>query len=74
MFVEARAEDVEMLAVQMVFTITCWFSFTRLVPRIARGDNAEPGFAAYYVLTLIAPYVVGEGRDYLNYLRGKYLG
>ncbi len=70
---QASLEDVEMLALQMVFTTTCWFSFTRLTPRVARGDNAEPGFAAYYTLTLLAPYVVGDARDYLNYLRGKYL-
>ena len=69
----ASIEDVEMLALQMVFTTTCWFSFTRLTPRVSRGDNAEPGFAAYYTLTLLAPYVVGDARDYLNYLRGKYL-
>lgn len=70
----ASIEDVEMLALQMVFTTTCWFSFTRLTPRNARSDSAGPGFAAYYTLTLLSPYVVGEARDYLNYLRGKYLG
>jgi hypothetical protein len=58
----------------MVFTTTCWFSFTRLTPRSARADPAGPGFAAYYTLTLLSPYVTGEARDYLNYLRGKYLG
>ena len=71
---EASIDDVEMLALQMVFTTTCWFSFTRLTPRNARSDHAGPGFAAYYTLTLLSPYVVGEARDYLNYLRGKYLG
>jgi AcrR family transcriptional regulator len=71
---QASLEDVEMLALQMVFTTTCWFSFTRLVPRMSRQDQAGPGFAAYYTLTLLSPYVVGEARDYLNYLRGKYLG
>ena len=74
----ASIEDVEMLALQIVFTTTCWFSFTRLVPRAAmddaRQDRAGPGFAAYYTLTLLSPYVVGEARDYLNYLRSKYLG
>ncbi|MEO8936794.1 MAG: TetR/AcrR family transcriptional regulator [Burkholderiaceae bacterium] len=70
----ASAEDVEMLALQMVFTTTCWFSFTRLVPHNPRSDHAGPGFAAYYTLTLLSPYVLGEARDYLNYLRGKYLG
>lgn len=70
----ASVEDVEMLALQMVFTTTCWFTFTRLTPQNARSDPAGPGFAAYYTLTLLSPYVVGEARDYLNYLRGKYLG
>ena len=70
----ASIEDVEMLALQMVFTTTCWFSFTRLTPRTARSGQAGPGFAAYYTLTLLSPYVIGEARDYLNYLRGKYLG
>ena len=68
---QASDEDVDMLALQMVFTTTCWFSFTRLTPRTEHGG---PGFAAYYTLTLLSPYVVGEARDYLNYLRGKYLG
>lgn len=71
---QASADEVEMLALQMVFTTTCWFSFTRLIPRSSRSDPAGPGFAAYYTLTLLSPYVVGEARDYLNYLRGKYLG
>jgi AcrR family transcriptional regulator len=71
----ASLEDVEMLALQLVFTTTCWFSFIRLVPQKgSRQDHAGPGFAAYYALTLLSPYVVGEARDYLNYLRGKYLG
>jgi AcrR family transcriptional regulator len=79
---QASIEEVEMLALQMVFTTTCWFSFTRLMPhgsrvnaRVdARHDHGGPGFAAYYTLTLLSPYVVGEARDYLNYLRSKYLG
>jgi len=71
---QASIEQIEMLALQMVFTTTCWFSFARLVPQESRDHHAGPGFAAYYTLTLLSPYVVGEARDYLNYLRGKYLG
>lgn len=72
--IDASSEQAEMLALQMVFTTTCWFTFSRLVPRMARVGQAGPGFAAYYTLTLLSPYVVGEARDYLNYLRSKYLG
>ena len=83
--IDANAEQVEMLALQIVFATTCWFSFKRLTPRRelkrdpkrASGSqaspHAEPALAAYYTLTVLSPYVVGEARDYLNYLRSKYL-
>ena len=71
--IDAGAEDVEMLALQIVFTTTCWFSFKRLTPRQQTSQHAEAALVAYYTLTLLAPHVVGEGRDYLNYLRAKYL-
>ena len=71
--IEAGPEDIELLALQIVFTTSCWFSFTRLMPgrRSARHDDAALG--AYYTLSLLSPFVVGESRDYLNYLRAKYL-
>ena len=72
--IDAAAEDVQMLALQLVFTTTCWFTFKRLIsPRQPTGRHADAALAAYYALTLLAPYVVGEARDYLNYLRAKYL-
>jgi len=72
--IEASAEDVQMLALQLVFTTTCWFTFKRLIsPHQPAGRHADAALAAYYALTLLGPYVVGEARDYLNYLRAKYL-
>jgi len=71
--IKAAAEDVDVLALQLVFTTTCWFSFKRLTPSKHRGQHAEAALAAYYALTILSPYVVGEARDYLNYLRAKYL-
>jgi hypothetical protein len=62
-----------MLALQIVFATTCWFSFKRLTPKRGVQTHAEPALAAYYTLTFLSPYVVGEARDYLNYLRSKYL-
>ena len=70
---EASADDVEMLALQIVFTTSCWFSFTRLMPGRKPAAYGEAALAAYYTLTLLAPFVVGESRDYLNFLRAKYL-
>jgi hypothetical protein len=73
--IEAGDEEIEMLALQIVFATTCWFSFKRLAPKRSLGSHAhaEPALAAYYTLTFLSPYVVGEARDYLNYLRSKYL-
>jgi AcrR family transcriptional regulator len=72
--IEASDEEIEMLALQIVFATTCWFTFKRLTPRrSAAASHAEPALAAYYTLTFLSPYVVGEARDYLNYLRSKYL-
>lgn len=72
--IDANAQDVEMLALQLVFTTTCWFSFKRLTPQQSqRAPHAEAALAAYYALTILSPYVLGEARDYLNYLRAKYL-
>ena len=71
--IDANTEEVEMLALQIVFATTCWFSFKRLTPKRGSNPHAEPALAAYYTLTFLSPYVVGEARDYLNYLRSKYL-
>ena len=71
--IDASDEEIEMLALQIVFATTCWFSFKRLTPKRGAQPHAEPALAAYYTLTFLSPYVVGEARDYLNYLRSKYL-
>ena len=72
--IAARDEDVEMLALQIVFAVTCWFSFERLTAKRETALQSEPAMAAYYALMLLSPYVVGEARDYLKYLTSKYLG
>ncbi|MBO9648099.1 MAG: TetR/AcrR family transcriptional regulator [Variovorax sp.] len=71
--IEATAEEAQILALQMVFTTTCWLSFEQLVPGRDALQQADPGLAAFYTLTLISPYVSSESRAYLDYLRGKYL-
>jgi AcrR family transcriptional regulator len=70
--IRAGAEDIENLALQMVFTTTCWFTFSRLLPR-GEAQSADAGRAAYQVLTLLTPYLEPEARGYLTYLRSKYV-
>lgn len=71
--IDASPEDVEMLALQIVFSTTCWFSFQRLTPAQKTPAYGPAALAAYYTLTLLSPYVVGESKAYLDYLRAKYL-
>lgn len=72
--IETSVEQARILALQMVFTTTCWLSFERLVPGRDALAQADAGLAAYYTLTLISPYVSIESKTYLEYLRSKYLG
>jgi AcrR family transcriptional regulator len=71
---EASDEQARALALQIVFTTTCWLGFEQMVP--GQGGHApapaDPGLAAYYTLTLVSPYVSSESRVYLDYLRAKY--
>ena len=67
--IEATAEEAQMLALQLVFTTTCWLSFERLIPGREAPQHADPGMAAFYTLALMAPYVSRESRAYLDYLR-----
>jgi AcrR family transcriptional regulator len=70
--IRATPDEVRDLAVQMVFTATCWHTFARVWP--AGNANADvAGRAAYHVLTLLSPYLADDARLYLTYLRGKYL-
>jgi AcrR family transcriptional regulator len=66
-------EDLGALALQMVFTATCWHSFARVLPRRASHEDSA-GQGAYQVLTLLGPYLDEHARLYLQYLRSKYLG
>lgn len=68
----ARDEDLEMLALHIVFTGTCWLSFANVLPDDATGQPPS-GLAAYHMLSLLGPYLAEEPRQYLNYLRSKYL-
>lgn len=68
---DASAEEQRSIAFQMVFTATCWFMFAKLAPGEV-VDPADTGRAAYHTLTLLIPYLTGDSRHYLLYLRSKY--
>ena len=70
--IRADPEDLDSLALQMVFTATCWGTFAGLLPRGA-DPAATSGRAAYQVLTLLTPYLSDDARLYMTYLRSKYV-
>ncbi|HKQ82992.1 MAG TPA: TetR/AcrR family transcriptional regulator [Steroidobacteraceae bacterium] len=71
--IRAKPEEVDDLAVQMVLTATCWYTFARLW-QAGQPEGHTAGRAAYHVLTLLTPYLADNARLYMTYLRSKYLG
>ncbi len=70
--IRVDGDEIDSLAFQIVFTATCWSTFTKLVGRKG-ADTSAPALAAYHVLTLLSPYLADDARHYMNYLRSKYL-
>jgi AcrR family transcriptional regulator len=68
---KANAEEQRGIALQIVFTATCWFVFAKMAPGDGR-DPSDNGRAAYHVLSLLMPYLATDSRHYLLYLRSKY--
>ena len=68
----AGAGEIVALGRQITFAATCWPTFSRLMH--GGDESAEgPEHAAYYLLALMSPYVDGASRQYLDYLRSKYV-
>src|SRR5450432_222356 len=65
----ANEEQIDVLALQMILTATCWFTFARLLPET---EDVGPGRAAYQVLSLLSPFLADNERTYVEYLRRKY--
>ncbi len=70
----ATEREIAALARNVVLVATYWQSFARIGDRVD-GDVREPdaGRAAYQVLALIAPYLVGDARVLIDRLGADYL-
>ena len=66
----ASDADISVLALQMMMVATCWFTFVRMLPET---QDTGPGRAAYQVLSLLSPYLADDARQYMDYLRRKYV-
>jgi hypothetical protein len=76
---EASEREILALSSNVALVSTYWMSFQRVRSRHgsedAGGDAAGGGLdrAAYQVLALIAPYLVGDGRALVERLGQEYL-
>ena len=75
----ASEREIASLASNVTLVSTYWMSFQRIGARHG-GDGSEDGEAvvsldraAYQVLALIAPYLVGDGRDLIEKLGEGYI-
>jgi hypothetical protein len=71
----ASPEDRAALANNILLVMTYWFSFQRLrQPGTRTTVPANLHVAAYQVLSLVAPFLVGDAKLLLERLRREYIG
>lgn len=70
----ANAREIAALARNVTLVSTYWLSFQRLEsPAAAEAQAARLDHAAYQVMALVAPFLVGEARALIDRLGGEYL-
>ena len=70
----ASERDIAALAENVMLVATYWQSFARIGRAPAdSGDESAPGRAAWQVLCLIAPFLVGDARKLIDRLGRDYL-
>jgi len=74
----ATEREIAALATNAAMIVTYWMSFRRIVagPPSSGGaapEDGAPGFAAYHVLALIAPYLRGADRALIERLGADYM-
>jgi AcrR family transcriptional regulator len=69
---KARPDEIRTLARNVLVVATYWLSFKSLRGR-RDAQAANLGLGAYQVMSLIAPYLVGEARVHLDRLSRNYI-
>jgi AcrR family transcriptional regulator len=68
---QASPEQIRALARNVLLVATYWLDFQSL--RRGRDDAADLGQGAYQVMSLVAPFLVGDARDHLQRLGRSYI-
>ena len=66
----ARPEEIQALAANILVVATYWLNFRSLH---GKAREADLGQGAYQVMSLVAPYLVGDAREHLDRLGRTYL-
>jgi len=66
----ASPEEIRTLALNVLVVATYWLNFRSLR---GRGGEADLGLGAHQVMSLIAPYLVGDARRHLDRLARNYI-
>jgi hypothetical protein len=70
----ATPREIAALARNVALVSTYWLSFQRLeAPAALRAQAARLDHAAYQVMALVAPFMVGEARTLIDRLGDEYL-
>jgi hypothetical protein len=70
----ATEHEIAVLAANVALVSTYWMSWQRISGNAAgTGDDINLDHAAYQVLALIAPFLVGDGRALIERLGAGYL-
>jgi AcrR family transcriptional regulator len=70
----ARPDEIRAVAANVLLVATYWLSFQGLRRAAGQRDaQGDLGRGAYQVMSLIAPYLVGEARSHLERLGASYI-
>ncbi len=72
-----RAADDEMaaLAENVIVVASYWLNYEHLRARASEANDTEKHLTrgVYQVMALVAPFLIGDAREHLNYLKANYL-
>jgi hypothetical protein len=78
--VEAKAmraadDEIKALAENVIVVASYWLNYEHLRARASEANDTEKHLTrgVYQVMALVAPFLIGEAREHLDYLKASYL-
>jgi AcrR family transcriptional regulator len=70
---KASGAEIQALAQNVLVVATYWLNYRAFRGAREAADSRDPGSGAYQVMSLVAPYLVGEARRHLERLGREYV-